>query len=153
MNSRLPKGFTLLELLLVIGIIALLSVIVVIGLADARAKSRDAKRLSDMVFIAKALELHTTNVGPVSIEDCNQGSATLACKTTGALHWELYLDPAGSSGCRNTSSNSCQYVIGRANPRSDDYEICFVTEREGILGPRGVYKRTNSGFSMGCSYQ
>ena len=42
------KGFTLIELLVVIAIIGLLSSIAVVSLNGARAKARDAKRVSDV---------------------------------------------------------------------------------------------------------
>ena len=50
------KGFTLVELLVVISIISLLSSIVFTSLNSARAKARDAKRLSDLNQIYLALQ-------------------------------------------------------------------------------------------------
>ena len=51
-------GFTLIELLVVIAVIALLASVVVIALADARQKSRDVKRLSDIESMNTAFELY-----------------------------------------------------------------------------------------------
>jgi prepilin-type N-terminal cleavage/methylation domain-containing protein len=50
-------GFTLIELLVVIAIISLLSSVVFASLNSARAKARDAKRVSDLQQIRYALEL------------------------------------------------------------------------------------------------
>ncbi|HNZ51713.1 MAG TPA: prepilin-type cleavage/methylation domain-containing protein, partial [bacterium] len=50
-------AFTLIELLVIIAIIALLSTLSVIALNNARAKARDARRLSDVKQISTALEL------------------------------------------------------------------------------------------------
>lgn len=50
-------GFTLIELLVVIAIIGLLSTLAVVSLNNARQKSRDAKRVSDIKQIQTALEL------------------------------------------------------------------------------------------------
>lgn len=55
-NNR--KGFTLIELLVVIAIIGLLSTLAVVSLNNARKKSRDAKRVSDIKQIQSALELY-----------------------------------------------------------------------------------------------
>ena len=52
------KGFTLVELLVVIAIIGLLSTIAFISLNRARAKARDAKRVSDVRELQSALELY-----------------------------------------------------------------------------------------------
>lgn len=52
------KGFTLIELLVVIAIIGLLSTLAVVALNNARAKGRDAKRISDIKQVQTALELY-----------------------------------------------------------------------------------------------
>lgn len=57
------KGFTLIELLVVLAIIGLLSTLAVVSLNNARQKSRDAKRLSDVKQIQTALELYFSDQG------------------------------------------------------------------------------------------
>jgi len=51
------KGFTLIELMVVVAIIALLTGIVTVNLTKSRSKSRDAKRVSDLGQLQLALEL------------------------------------------------------------------------------------------------
>lgn len=55
------KGFTLIELLVVISIIAVLSSTVYASLNSARAKARDAKRISEVRQLKTALELYATS--------------------------------------------------------------------------------------------
>lgn len=58
------KGFTLIELLVVIAIIGLLSSVILVAVYNARAKSRDAKRVGDMSRMVTAFELfNSTNKG------------------------------------------------------------------------------------------
>lgn len=73
------KGFTLLELLIVIAIIAALSVILVIVLnpAETLKKSRDTQRMSDMASLKTALGIYTTSKTPVYLAGA---SSNAGCK-------------------------------------------------------------------------
>ncbi|MEK7537236.1 MAG: type II secretion system protein [Patescibacteria group bacterium] len=53
---RKEKGFTLVELLVVIAIIGVLATLLLLQLGGARAKARDAKRISDISQIRTAIE-------------------------------------------------------------------------------------------------
>ncbi len=57
------RGFTLVELLVVIAIIGLLSAIVLASLNQARAKGRDARRISDIKQLQLALSLYYDSNG------------------------------------------------------------------------------------------
>jgi prepilin-type N-terminal cleavage/methylation domain-containing protein len=57
MKKTSARGFTLIELLVVIAIIGILSSVVLASLNSARAKGRDARRISDLKQIQLALEL------------------------------------------------------------------------------------------------
>jgi prepilin-type N-terminal cleavage/methylation domain-containing protein len=75
------KGFTLIELLVVIAIIGILSTIAVVALGNARAKSRDAKRIADVKQMTSALELfyNDNNLYPTYV---TPGNALVAGSTT-----------------------------------------------------------------------
>lgn len=71
MKNNLPKkGFTLVEILLVVAIIGVLSTLVLINVGGYTKKARDSQRLSDMRQIQNALEQYYTfnfsYPGPVS---------------------------------------------------------------------------------------
>ncbi len=56
--KRSSKGFTLVEMLIVLGIIGVLLSVVLASTTLARAKSRDTKRISDMKEIQLGLALY-----------------------------------------------------------------------------------------------
>lgn len=78
-TSKKGKGFTLLELLIVIGVLAILAVIVVtvINPAEILRKSRDAQRISDLTTLKSAIGLYLTNTTSPILG----GADNAACKT------------------------------------------------------------------------
>lgn len=79
-NSK--KGFTLVELLIVIAILAILSVAVVLVLnpAELIKQSRDSTRISDMAALNSAIALYLTDVATPYL-----GGASTACVTTSTV--------------------------------------------------------------------
>lgn len=60
-NKNFQKsGFTLVEVLVVVGIIGLLASVVLVGLGTFRTRSRDARRIADLREVQNALELYYT---------------------------------------------------------------------------------------------
>jgi len=75
------KGFTLVELLVVVGIIGILSTIATISFNSAQAKARDAKRVTDIKTVQAGLEYYSNEVGgyPASL------ATGMALGTAGSL--------------------------------------------------------------------
>ncbi len=63
MFLRNEEGFTLIEMLVVIAIIGLLSSTILVGLGDARARARDARRIADIRQIQNGLENYYSDNG------------------------------------------------------------------------------------------
>ena len=70
------KGFTLIELLVVIAIIGVLSGIVLVSLAGARSKARDAKRQSDIRQISLAQEMYYDTIEGYAVIAVDAGRLT-----------------------------------------------------------------------------
>lgn len=75
---RNKKGFTLIELLVVIAIIGLLATLAIVALQNARQKSRDAKRVSDIKQLQTSLDLYYSdnNTYPTVAAAIQLGQAT-----------------------------------------------------------------------------
>ena len=90
MKNTNNKGFTLIELLVVIAIIGLLSTMAVISLNSARAKARDARRLSDVKQLSTMLSLEAADDPTAAIEGCTAaGDITSACSGPGQIGSEF----------------------------------------------------------------
>ncbi len=76
MNTiQTKKGFTLIEILIVVSIIGLLASVIFVGLGASRARGRDARRLADLQSIQTGLELYFTKTGsyPATLENLVTG--------------------------------------------------------------------------------
>jgi type II secretion system protein G len=100
---RNKKGFTLIELLVVIAIIGLLATLAVVALQNARQKSRDAKRVSDIKQLQTALDLFysdnnsypagaATLLGKDGTSDALCGDGFVAAGTPSCTANETYMD-------------------------------------------------------------
>ncbi len=74
------RGFTLLELLIVISILAVLAVVLVIVLnpAETLKKSRDVQRMADLSSLKTAIGIYTTSVSPVYLAGASSNAACQA---------------------------------------------------------------------------
>lgn len=79
--SKSQKAFTLIELMVVVAIIGILTAIVVANLTKAKARSRDAKRISDINQVQLALELFfdRCNQYPTLLNGMPNTGATNGC--------------------------------------------------------------------------
>ena len=85
-SNKSERGFTLIELLVVIAIIALLSSVALIAFVSARKKSRNTKRLADMVQMLNGLELfNASNRGYPEDADANGIPDGLSPKFVGTI--------------------------------------------------------------------
>lgn len=134
------SGFTLIELLVVIAIIGTLASVVLVQLNEARAKSRDALRISQLDQVKKAMELYFHDNGEYPPHGGNNDSCgSNTCLTdadelvTGGYFATIPVDPITGNrqgGYRymrtgsadgyvlmvrfetDTHNNFCRYVVG-----------------------------------------
>ena len=67
MVKNTERGFTLIEMLVVVAIVGLLAGMVVVGLGPARAKARDARRLTEVNSIRNWAEANYNSVDGYSL--------------------------------------------------------------------------------------
>lgn len=94
--KKTTSGFTIVELLIVIVVIAILAAISVVAYTGIQSRSRDSIRKQDLATLAKATQLYAVDKGDHAVAGC--GNTTSG---TGWLHSDY--DGAGP----NISINDC----------------------------------------------
>ena len=122
MKYKIQKGFSLIELMVVISIIGFIASVILLGVANARQKARDAKRVADMRLVSTLLEnyfnsnrLYPTQSSPalmssvlstplgVAMGNAPYPADTAACAAAnGSFIWNDYV---------YTSTNGTSYTI------------------------------------------
>jgi type II secretion system protein G len=74
-QNKLHRGFTIVELLIVIVVIAILAAISIVAYNGIQARARDSQRKSDLAVIAKAIKLYYIDNGTYPRETGNSNSA------------------------------------------------------------------------------
>lgn len=110
----MKKGFTLIELIIVVAIIGILASIVLVGLGGFRAKGRDARRIADLRQTQNALELYFAKTGAYP-SDTTWAALTTTLTGAGIGVNQVPNDPVTtrSYGYCPALSNS-RYAVGAA---------------------------------------
>jgi type II secretion system protein G len=130
--SRLAykSGFTLVELLVVIAVIGLLTAVVMVSLAQSKAKSRDAKRAADVQEIAQALALYhnTYQRYPCSVSECVDSEVVLtgSDNLSVSLRDEKFISTVPPDPLNDATHKFWYRSIG------PDYTIRFCQETDSI---------------------
>jgi prepilin-type N-terminal cleavage/methylation domain-containing protein len=110
---RKQKGFTLIELLVVIAIIGLLSTLAVVSLNNARLKSRDARRVSDIKQIQTALELYYNDVNAYPATGAaDSGDAIVNGSVTYMAAVPTNPSPGGAAYAYAQTVSGASYTLG-----------------------------------------
>ena len=144
-HARKRRGFTLIELLVVIAIIGLLSTLAVVSLNNARQRSRDAKRLSDVKQMQTALELFYSENGSYPLSDsASAGNILIADDRndggTGTVFSSLLATvpiaptPADGSGATACTVTTNKYVYKAQNSDTTPAECNDATPSTGDIG-------------------
>jgi len=119
--------FTLIELLIVVGIIAVLSSVVVAGTSAARAQARDNQRKADLAAYQNALQLYFNDHKsyPLNNQDCNVEGNCLATQVLVSLVNEGYLESLPVD-----PRNSGQFQYRYSATDGSNYKLYVALERD-----------------------
>ena len=114
------RGFTVMELIIVIAIIGVLAGILVLSYDGVQANGRDAKRQSDMLSVKSQLEVYFNENGtyPTAATMTNSDASTIAGSSgiLKGLSADALVNPLASQGTTNSFA-----AIGGGNPANNVY--------------------------------
>jgi len=124
------KGFTLLEMLIVLGIIATLIAIASISYSTAQKKSRDSRRKSDLKIVQNALEQYYSVCG-YSYPVIGGGIVpTIGCLSSGAvLLPTAAVDPRTITPYLVPTSTASQYQICATLESESPSDYCLTNQQ------------------------
>lgn len=160
------KGFTLLEMLVVIGIIGLFSSTVLSSINFARAKVRDATRVSDLHLIQLALERYYDRYGTFKVagtgsSGCGCGwlgyeggvyvkAVTRGLFDEGFLSTPLIDDPLKKPGYMIYLCENAQvYALSATKEKPSAEDIAYIQTTCNGVGINGTYTVYGKNYARG----
>jgi general secretion pathway protein G len=115
------KGFTLVELLIVVAIISILATLLTANFIGVRQRSRDAHRKSDLRQLQSGLELYRSDQGsyPTTIPNCSNALMSPNCSSSTYIQ-KVPVDPGGAP--YTYTSNGTTYTIIACLENGNDSE-------------------------------
>lgn len=120
------KGFTLVELLVVISIIGFLATLAVTSLGSGRLKARDARRIANIKQIQTALELY--------FSDANDYPTGVTAGNTISYSGTVYMKIVPSNSTPTNDGNCGASVYSYIRDSASSYRLTFC-----LGGPTGGF--------------
>jgi type IV pilus assembly protein PilA len=152
LKKRNYKGFTIVELLIVIVVIGILALLVITTYSGIQAKARNAKRQSDIAALQTQLEaFYSQNGYYPSLTDMN--TASWLSSNMGSLDQEALIDPSNPTQSKTLVNGpvakSYSYQVTNSSGTSCEAndttcaEYTLTASYEGTVNGSTTYSKSN----------
>ena len=139
-RSSFSAGFTILEILIVIAVFGLLATFGALSLNSARARARDAQRVSDVSVLRNALsEYWLQNSRYPASASVNLGQPGTKTAVFGSSGFTEQVDPASVTYLPRVPTGPTVNEYYRYHGGVNGYSIRFQTESDTMLGKANVF--------------
>lgn len=155
------RGFTLIEVLIVVAIIAILASIVLLGLGPARRDSRDTRRIADMRDVQTILESYYNLCQAYPGGGTYQNAASTCTNNSSAINgggqpsWGLLSAAIKLAGLANSLpldpvNNTTNYYQYEANSNGQNYTVAALLENKNNTALNGSLTKDTAGSGIIC---
>lgn len=151
------SGFTIVELLIVVVVIAILATITIVAYNGIQNRARDSQAqstVSQAMKQIKAFAVTNNETYPTSITSCPNPNATQLCINGGsgvAINYVVDNTVAQGAFCASVTTGSSQFYAdeaGRVLPGSCAQQSCYQIQQAGGSHGSGTYWITPTGVSQ-----
>jgi prepilin-type N-terminal cleavage/methylation domain-containing protein len=136
----MKKGFTMIELMVVVAIIGILATLILASLGGAKAKTRDARRLSDIKEFQGALENYFAEHGHYPYTNC-AGTNSWTSFDSPAYSPNQVCDTMGGPGLTVTQFFA-PYIAQLKDPKNLGGDSGYLYINQGTIGYCILFWRT-----------
>ncbi|HMB26174.1 MAG TPA: type II secretion system protein [Patescibacteria group bacterium] len=155
-TAKNHKGFSLVEILIVAGVVGLILTALVLALNSKQAGVRDVKRVSDIKALRSAMEVVKNQAGDYKQTFCQPGLVSSCAKNKRSELTKIMNDLAGfndpdftkvCSDLEVCQKAGCNYTF--VNLEESDYRVLFTLEKGTSAHPEaGCYELTPRGIKL-----
>jgi len=146
------RGFTLIETLVVVGIVGILISLSVAGLRGAQSSARDSQRKTDLQDIRSALEIYKTDCGVYPSEPLPWGGQLIGNDGANCPASNVYMTQVPQDPQNATKGYKYEYVT---NGTFTTYALCAKAENSSTSPTTcaGAVGRNCSTGGASCNYR
>ncbi|MFZ5365312.1 MAG: hypothetical protein ACOZBH_03935 [Patescibacteria group bacterium] len=133
------KNIRLLEIIIMVGVIGILSTLAAIGVNNAQKKTRDNRRIEDMVMVRSAMQLIYNQSGSFNGDTCAAETRVADCSGPELVKYinnirELRDPDSNGVSCSQNFVKGCDYSFKSLT--NESYSVYFYLE----VGTQGLAK-------------